>query len=62
MEQTSVPAIPRTVVEWLERIWPVTLPTIDTAERAIWISVGRQEVIRRLRHEVTKQQQNIVET
>lgn len=51
----AFPRIPVDLLEALEERFPVQLPDLSTSDRAIWASVGRQQVIGFLRdmHERT---------
>jgi hypothetical protein len=51
------PVIPQQVLEYLERLFPPEQPKLHDLDRAIWIRVGHQQVLSKLRDLFTKQQE-----
>lgn len=47
--------ISRGVLEWLERIFPNSVPDIKDTDREIGARIGEQRVLRKLRHEYNTQ-------
>lgn len=49
------PPVSAQLVEMLEKLHPLKPPSVDQPDRAIWIEVGRQEIITMLRNRVRTQ-------
>lgn len=58
----EVPAIPADVVEYLERLFPDRAPTLTMSANEVWFAAGATSPIRHLRHLLSTQQENILET
>jgi len=48
-EEQELPPVHRQLCDWLERLWPPSLPGVDVSLAAIQREAGRQEVIHMLR-------------
>lgn len=48
-DEPSIPPVSMALIAELERIFPNTVPAPDARTRHVWISVGKQEVIAKLR-------------
>jgi hypothetical protein len=55
MEDTPFPAVPRVLLETLERLYPNRCPAIEMSERQIWLAAGAYSVVRKLRAEHDRQ-------
>jgi hypothetical protein len=55
-----VPHVPPILVRWLREIFPDTLPTEPESKSATAFRIGQQDVIRKLAHEMERQQNNII--
>lgn len=58
MEKT--PFIPPEVVEWLQRLFPLALPSETDTDRSIWVAVGVQKVVRKVKAVSDEQQKNVL--
>lgn len=58
MAAETPPHIPVAVVDWLSEIFPDKCPSESDSDRAIWIAVGAQQVIRKLRKTIDIQSGN----
>lgn len=48
---SSAPPISHAVIEWLMRLYPDSVPTLEMTHREVWFAAGRQDVIRKLKAE-----------
>jgi hypothetical protein len=55
---TVSPALDKAIIEWLEAVFPDRCPDPSFSDRQVWMAVGEQRVIRKLRAELEKQQEN----
>lgn len=55
MDDIQVPLISKGLVDWLSELHPNRCPNPSESDREIWIEVGRQDVIRKLRTEYENQ-------
>lgn len=62
MAHDKIPAVSRELVEYLERIFPNRCPSITDTNRAIWMAVGHQDVIRKLRSLYEQQSKSVSES
>lgn len=53
----KVPDIPKSIIEYLERLYPESCPRMDWSERKIWVEVGKREVVKALKARFEEQQQ-----
>ncbi len=51
------PVIQKQVLEYLERLFPPIQPKLQDIDRVIWIRVGHQQVLDKLKDLYTKQQE-----
>lgn len=56
----SLPVIPEDLLEELEERFPDRCPSPSMSDREIWMEVGAQQVIRLLRAEFNRQNENIM--
>lgn len=54
-ENTRHPAVPKELLEHLERAYPDRAPDPSDSERVVWMKAGTADLIRKLRHHFTKQ-------
>lgn len=54
---SSLPPIPKALVERLEEIYPTAAPRLDDPDRLIWKRLGEVDVVQFLRREYDFQQQ-----
>ena len=55
----NAPYIAPQIVEWISKIFPMVLPSVDDSDRSIWITVGSQKVVRKMKQISDEQAQNI---
>ena len=63
MSTSTLPKIPpldASLVEALDKRFPERSPQIDMTDRAIWIEVGKREVVRFLLAELKRQSDNVL--
>lgn len=58
--KNTVPAIPSSLLKWMEEMWPEKTPIRGATMEDIQISIGHREVIRKLRAEYDHQNENIL--
>lgn len=49
MASEKQPHVPQAVIDYLASIYPDRVPHASMTDREIWMAVGRQDVIRKLR-------------
>lgn len=54
------PTVPKELLDKLEAMNPDKVPEIEWSDRQIWIEVGKCSVVRFLRHQYEKQNENIL--
>jgi hypothetical protein len=57
----NAPFIPPAVAEWLQKLFPLAMPGETDTDRSIWIAVGVQKVVRKVRLVSDEQQKNILQ-
>ena len=57
----KTPYIAPEIVEWLSKIFPLAMPNEGDSDRAIWIAVGVQKVVKKIRLVSDEQAKNILE-
>ena len=62
MVNDKPPFVDPALADWLARCFPDRCPSEAEGERQIWIAVGAQKVIKKLRAQITKQSDNILES
>lgn len=55
----AAPAIDSPLLDWLDKLYPERCPDIGQSDREIWVNVGARQVVRRLRLELQRQEENI---
>ena len=55
------PHIELALVEWLTELFPNACPSESDTEREIWMAVGAQRVVRKLRQVAQEQAGNVLE-
>lgn len=55
----AAPLIDPKLIDWLDKLWPERCPEEGDSDRQIWIAVGARKVVRRLRQELQRQEENI---
>ena len=55
LTETNFPAVPKRLLERLERLFPNECPQLDDPEREIWFRAGQHAVVRVLRAEHERQ-------
>jgi hypothetical protein len=58
-DPTKAPLIEPALIEWLANIFPNKCPAESDTEREIWIAVGAQKVVRKLRAMADSQSKRI---
>jgi hypothetical protein len=48
-EKAPPPVVPKDLLEYLEKLFPNRVPSIDTPARYVWSAVGQQDVLAHLR-------------
>jgi hypothetical protein len=61
MSVENAPFIPPTVVEWLQKLFPLAMPVEADTDRSIWIAVGIQKVVRKVKMVSDEQQKNVLQ-
>jgi hypothetical protein len=56
------PPIDAELITYLETIYPDQVPNLDDTDRKVWFKVGGASVVRHLKDQHKKQQNNILET
>lgn len=56
-EETTVPPLSEQLIEYLESLYPIESPDLDSSDRMIWFLAGRQDVVRCLRSKFEEQQE-----
>ena len=56
----ETPYIPPAVVEWLLRLFPLAMPSETDSDRSIWVAVGIQKVVRKMKLVSDEQQKNVL--
>lgn len=55
------PLVSPELVKWLSDVFPDRVPSVADSDREIWMAVGRQDVIRKLRKLSVEQSQTVLE-
>lgn len=61
MARTPAPPISDKLIEWLEGVFPDTLPASVPDEAQLGRLIGRQDVIRKLRSEIQRSREKALE-
>ncbi len=61
-KSVGAPPVSKVLCEWLESKYPNCVPHIEMTDREVWLAVGVQKVIRFLRLEEGRQNDNIEPT
>lgn len=56
----KLPVIDKNLLDYLESIYPDTLPNITIPERELWVTVGSVQVVRHLKSIYEEQNNNIL--
>jgi len=56
----EAPFIPPAVVEWLQKLFPLAMPSETDSDRSIWVAVGVQKVVRKVKLVSDEQQKNVL--
>lgn len=56
----KLPVIDKNLLDYLESIYPDTLPNITIPERELWVNVGSVQVVRHLKSIYEEQNNNIL--
>jgi len=62
IKSAGAPPVSKVLCDWLEETYPNKVPTIEFTDREVWVAVGVQRVIRFLRKEEARQNDNIEPT
>lgn len=57
----KIPYIAPEIVEWLSKIFPLASPNEADSDRQIWIAVGAQKVLKKIKLVSDQQAQNILQ-
>lgn len=57
----EAPYIAPAIVEYLARLFPLALPTEADSDRSIWVAVGVQKVVKKIKQVSDEQQQNVLQ-
>jgi len=50
MPSKRYPGVTKALIEWLEATYPNRVPSLEMSDREVWIAVGEQRVISKLRN------------
>ena len=56
----KIPYIAPEIVEWLQKIFPLAPPNETDTDRQIWVSVGVQKIVKKLKQVSDEQQKNVL--
>lgn len=56
----KIPYIAPEIVEWLTKIFPLAPPNEADSDRQIWIAVGAQKVLKKIKQVSDEQQKNVL--
>lgn len=56
----QIPDVPLEIVEYLDRVFPNSVPTLEMSDREVWASVGARTVVDHLRAIVARQEKSNV--
>ncbi|MEX2109833.1 MAG: hypothetical protein WD802_04460 [Gemmatimonadaceae bacterium] len=57
----KTPFVPAEIVEWLSKIFPLAMPSEGDSDRQIWMAVGTQRVVKKLRQVSDEQAKNVLQ-
>jgi hypothetical protein len=55
-----VPQIDKTLLDYLEKLYPDKYPNLDTPDKEVWFKAGQVSVLRFLKNKFEEQNENIL--
>jgi hypothetical protein len=60
-EQRKTPYVEPALAEWLSKLFPDECPAENDSDRQVWVAVGAQRVVAKVRAIVRQQQENVLD-